>query len=246
MLLFNGIGANLELAGLLASRLDGVETVIFDVPGAGKSPAPSRPYRLYWLARLARRLLDELGYATVDVMGVSWGGGLAQQFAIQYPRRVRRLVLAATTMGGATMVPARPRVLLKMLNPRRYMDREYMDDIAAELYGGDLRRDADVIRLFTDNAHSGSEWGYYLQMFAMMGWTSLPWLWRIRHPTLVLAGRDDPLVPLINARVHAMLLRNARLHVIDDGHLFLLTRARETAEVISDFLGSRRLAEGTP
>jgi pimeloyl-ACP methyl ester carboxylesterase len=126
------------------------------------------------------------------------------------------------------------------------MDREYMDDIAAELYGGDLRRDADVIRLFTDNAHSGSEWGYYLQMFAMMGWTSLPWLWRIRHPTLVLAGRDDPLVPLINARVHAMLLRNARLHVIDDGHLFLLTRARETAEVISDFLGSRRLAEGTP
>ena len=66
----------------------------------------------------------------------------------------------------------------------------------------------------------------------MLGWTSLPWLWRIRHPTLVLAGNDDPLVPLINARLHAWLLHDARLHVFDDGHLFMLTHARETAAAI--------------
>ena len=105
MLVFNGIGANMELAGLLISKLDAVETLIFDLPGAGKSPPPKFPYRLFMMARLARKLLDALGYGTVDVMGVSWGGGLAQQFAIQYPKRVRRLVLAATTMGGATMLP---------------------------------------------------------------------------------------------------------------------------------------------
>ena len=52
----------------------------------------------------------------------------------------------------------------------------------------------------------------------------------------MLAGNDDPLIPLINARMHALLLPNAQLHVFDDGHLFLLTRAAETAEVVGEFL----------
>jgi poly(3-hydroxyalkanoate) depolymerase len=236
LLLFNGIGANMELAAPLMAALDKVETLIFDLPGAGKSPAPLLPYRLFSMARLARRLLDMLGYGKVDVMGVSWGGGLAQQFTIQYPKRVRRLVLAATAMGGATMLPGHPRVLLKMVNPRRYMDKGYMKRVAPELYGGDLRHNPDAIRLFTDHARGGDARGYRYQLLAMLGWTSLPWLWRIRHPTLVLAGNDDPLVPLINARLHAWLLRDARLHVFDDGHLFLLTRARETAAAIAGFL----------
>lgn len=236
LLLFNGIGANMELAAPLMAALDGVETLIFDLPGAGKSPPPRLPYRLFSMARLTRKLLDALGYGRVDVMGVSWGGGLAQQFTIQYPKRVRRLVLAATAMGGATMWPGHPRVLLKMINPRRYLDKGYMKRVAPELYGGELRHNPDAIKLFTDHARGGDARGYRYQLLAMLGWTSLPWLWRIRHPTLVLAGNDDPLVPLINARLHAWLLRDARLQVFDDGHLFLLTRARETAAAIAGFL----------
>lgn len=236
LLLFNGIGANIELLAGLMSSLDGIETLVFDLPGAGRSPSPRLPYRLFSMARLTRRLLDALGYGTIDAMGVSWGGGLAQQFAIQYPRRVRRLVLAATTMGGATMLPGHPRVLLKMVDPRRYLDAGYMKRVAPELYGGDLRRNPDAIRLFTEHARGGDARGYRYQLLAMAGWTSLPWLWRIHHPTLVLAGNDDPLVPLVNARLHAWLLRDARLHVFDDGHLFLLTRARETASAIAGFL----------
>jgi poly(3-hydroxyalkanoate) depolymerase len=236
LLVFNGIGANLELAGPMIARLDTTQTLIFDVPGAGKSPPPRFPYRLFMLARLARKLLDELGIGQVDVMGVSWGGGLAQQFAIQYPKRVHRLVLAATAMGPPAMWPGHPRALLKMLNPQRYRDRGYMKRVAPELYGGELRTRPDAIKLFTDHARAGHPTGYRYQMLAMLGWTSLPWLWRIRHPTLVLAGNDDPLVPLVNARLHAWLLHDARLHVLDDGHLFLLTRAQETASVIADFL----------
>lgn len=236
LLIFNGIGANMELAGLLMSRLGAVESVIFDVPGAGKSPAPRYPYRPFGMARLVRKLLDALGYTTVDLMGVSWGGGLAQQFAIQYPARVRRLVLAATAMGGATMVPGHPSVLFKMINPRRYLDKGYMKRVAPELYGGALRTDPDAIKLFTDHARGGSKKGYRYQMLAMLGWTSLPWLWRIQHPTLVMAGNDDPLVPLINARIHSWLLPRARLHILDDGPLFLLTRATQTGKIIAAFL----------
>ena len=240
LLVFNGIGANLELAGPMMSRLDKVESLIFDVPGAGKSPPPKTPYRLSWLASLARKLLDRLGYGTVDVLGVSWGGGLAQQFTIQYSARVRRQVLAATAMGGTTMLPGNPRVLLKMVNPRRFLDKGYMRRIAPELYGGALRSHPEAIKLFNDHARGGNPVGYRYQMLAMFGWTSLPWLWCMRQPTLLLAGDDDPLVPLINARILARLLPNARLHVLHDGHLFMLTRAQETADIIATFLGEAR------
>ena len=211
LLLFNGIGANLELAAPFLHALPERDAVIFDVPGAGRSPAPSGPYRLKWLTRLAVQLLDELGVdETCDVMGVSWGGGLAQQFAISHPTRVRRLVLAATAM-GMPMLPGKPSVLYKMVNPRRYIDKSYMARIAPEIYGGDLRRDPDAIEMFTSHARAGSKRGYNYQLLAMAGWTSFPWLWRIRQRTLVLAGTDDPLIPLINARLHAALLPKARL-----------------------------------
>ncbi|MGJ7506321.1 poly(3-hydroxyalkanoate) depolymerase [Variovorax sp. GT1P44] len=246
LLAFNGIGANLELVGPLLAALDGIETLVFDVPGAGQSPPPKGPYRLFWLARIAARLLDHLGYAQVDVLGVSWGGGLAQQFAIQYPARVGRLILAATSMGGITMVPGRPGVLWKMISPRRYTDRGYMRRVAPDIYGGKLRRSPQAIEHFTRHARGGHPRGYRYQMLAMLGWSSLPWLWRIHHPTLILAGNDDPLVPLVNARMQALLMRHARLHVVDDGHLFLLTGAQQVAPVIQAFLteGSVRGTSG--
>jgi len=70
----------------------------------------------------------------------------------------------------------------------------------------------------------------------MSGWTSLPWLWSLPQPTLVLMGRDDPLVPPINGRILAGLIPNAELRMIDDGHLFIVTRPVETAALIEAFL----------
>jgi poly(3-hydroxyalkanoate) depolymerase len=236
LLIFNGIGANMELVIPLLTALEDVEALIFDVPGAGKSPPPKGPYRLYGMARLTRKLLQHLGYDKVDVMGVSWGGGLAQQYAIQYPKRVRKLVLAATSMGAVAMVPGHPRVLLKMINPRRYTEPGYMQRVAPTLYGGDLRDHPHAIDTFARHVRGGDARGYRYQLLAMAGWTSLPWLWRVHHPVLILAGNDDPLVPLINARLHAFLLRDARLHIIEDGHLFLLTKAHHIAQQIVGFL----------
>src|SRR5215813_12070012 len=74
LLLFNGIGANIELLEPFLDALDGPGAIIFDVPGVGGSPAPVLPYRPSTLAWLSARLLDQLGYQQVDVLGVSWGG----------------------------------------------------------------------------------------------------------------------------------------------------------------------------
>jgi poly(3-hydroxyalkanoate) depolymerase len=125
LLLFNGIGANLELCFPFMEAMPEREIVIFDVPGVGRSEMSWRPRRFSGLARLANKLLDRQGYQQVDVIGVSWGGALAQQFARQYPQRCRRLILAATSP-GVVMVPGRPSALSKMVTPRRYLSPTYM------------------------------------------------------------------------------------------------------------------------
>ena len=148
-------------------------------------------------------------------------------------------MLAATAM-GVVMLPGRPSVLWQMISPRRYWDKNHLRRIAARIYGGSLRHDQAALRSHVQAMRGGTSYGYALQLLAILGWTSLPLLWRIRQPTLVLAGSDDPLVPLTNARWLARLLPNSRLEVIDCGHLFMVTRAAETARWIGDFLDEER------
>jgi poly(3-hydroxyoctanoate) depolymerase len=236
LLLLNGLGANLELFRPFIDVLGfEFETISVDLPGVGESPAPRRPYRFSGLAHLLARLLDQLGYTTVDVLGISWGGGLAQEFAHRYPDRCRRLVLVSTGT-GALMIPGRPSVLLPLLSPRRYVDASYMASIAAQLYGGKIGSEPDLARKFGLELRSGGTRGYYMQLLAGVGWTSVHWLHKLRQPTLILAGRHDPIVPSINGQIMARLIPNSRLHLFDDGHLGLLTSAAELAPIIREFL----------
>ena len=239
LLLFNGIGASIELVEPFLDALDGPEAIIFDVPGVGGSPATRLPYRPSTLARLSARLLDQLGHERVDVLGVSWGGAIAQQFAFQQGGRCRRLVLAATSPGHL-MVPGRLTVLLKMATPRRYKDADYMKSIAGDIYGGALRRSPELVRKHLRHVRWSSDYGYYLQLIAGFGWSSLPWLRLLAQPTLVMAGIDDPIVPVVNGRILASLIPDARLVTVDDGHLFLVTSASESAAMISEFLSETR------
>jgi len=238
LLLFNGIGANIELVEPLFDAMNGQGAVVFDVPGVGGSPAPTMPYRPRTLARMSAQLLDQLGYEQVDVLGVSWGGALAQQFAFQHAARCRRLVLAATSPGHA-MVPGKPSVLFRMATPRRYKDPDYMKRVAGDIYGGAFRGSPELVGKHLRHVHWSSDYGYYLQLIAGFGWTSLPWLPLLRQPTLVMAGTDDPIVPFANGWILARLIPCARLVTINDGHLFLVTSAAESAEIISEFLNER-------
>jgi poly(3-hydroxyalkanoate) depolymerase len=238
LLIFNGIGASVEMLMPLADRLHGVETIAFDVPGVGESSPPRGPYRLWMLARLAARLLDELGVRRVDVMGVSWGGALAQQFALQHPRRCRRLVLAATAQ-GALMVPARLSVLRHFLTPRRHNDPVLRQRIAGSIYGGRARSQPSLMQSLEQFIKPTSRYAYLLQQVAVLGGTSNPWLPLLRQSTLILAGGDDPVIPLFNARLMAALIRDSRLHVFDDGHLFVLSQPEETARLLREFLAGR-------
>jgi pimeloyl-ACP methyl ester carboxylesterase len=172
----------------------------------------------------------------VDVLGLSWGGALAQQFAFQNPRRCRRLVLVATGT-GALMVPAHPRVLAKMATPRRFSDPDYAATIAGELYGGTVRAHGeDVARLYLQQLHAGSKMGYLHQLLAGSVWTSLFALPAVRQQTLIVAGTDDPIIPIVNAHIMNALLPHSRLHKHSGGHIDLVHNAAELAPIIETFL----------
>jgi pimeloyl-ACP methyl ester carboxylesterase len=86
----------------------------------------------------------------------------------------------------------------------------------------------------------GPRRGYYYQLAASSGWSSLPFLRLIRQPTLVIAGDDDPLIPSVNARVMARFIPDATLHLYRGGHLAMITEAPEFAPVVERFLDAPR------
>ena len=249
LLLITGLGASLDLAEPFECELvkRGHQVVSFDAPGVGESTPYHVPRRMRGVARTVAKLVARLGYDRIDVLGVSLGGVIAQQLARQSPDLVRRLILAATGpgLGG---VPGSPRVLLALATPRRYYQPDYYRRIAGRIYGGLARTDPDAllrgsVARFVERP---SLRGYFGQLYAIAGWTSLPWLHRLRQPTLVLNGDDDPIVPLVNGRILARRIPHARLHVVrGGGHLFLLERPAQTADLVAAFLdGSAATSRG--
>ncbi|GAA4386649.1 poly(3-hydroxyalkanoate) depolymerase [Tsukamurella soli] len=243
LVLCNGIGASLEVLDPLVEALDPERPVLrFDVPGTGASPASALPYGFPYLAWVLGRVLDRMDIGVVDVLGLSWGGALAQQFAFQNPLRCRRLVLVSTGT-GAVMVPGNPAVLAKMVTPRRFRDPGYGASIAGQLYGGTARKDkGELTSLLVRQMHAGSKAGYLHQLMAGAVWTSLFALPAIRQRTLLVFGEDDPIVPMINGRIMNRLLPRSVLHRHRGGHIHLITDADELAPVIDEFLGPPRTA----
>lgn len=233
LLFFNGIGANLELALGLGDMMPGREILTFDMPGVGGSDPALLPYLPWQMARVARLLCDRRGWSELDVMGVSWGGAMAQQFAFQYRKRVQRLILCATT-AGITMVPGNPEAMVKMRDPRRYNDPAYMRENFSTLYGDDDQEGANSHAMKLKAPHPR---GYMYQLLAMVGWSSLPFIRFLKMPTLILMGDRDRIVPLANGHILNICLPNSTLNVIEGGgHLFLVTKSAETLPLINGFL----------
>ena len=238
LLLITGIGAHLDMWAPFAAHAGERELVAFDPPGAGLSQRPGLPLRMSGLARVVTEMLDVLGLGRVDVLGYSFGGGLAQELAYRAPERVRRLVLCATApgLGGS---PPRPMAALMLASPARYYHPRLLELSVAHIAGGRTAREPGALdRQAAERLlHPPSPIGYAYQLYAVAGWSSLPWLHRVRHRTLVVSGEDDPAVPVRNGRMLAGRLPDARLHIVaGGGHLFLLDEPENAAPVIRAFL----------
>lgn len=237
LLLCNGIGANFEMLAPLVAAIRDRPVVLFDVPGTGGSQnAPLLLPRMRNYAGYAMRVLRHYGDQEADVAGISWGGLLAQRLAYDYPSRVRSLTLIATSP-GVLMVPGRLNALRLMLTPQRYLSRSFMVRHAHTLYGGELVQERERVVEHATMARAPTVLSYIQQLAAAQYFTSLPWLSRLRCPSLVLIGDDDPLMRVVNARLLSFFLPDSELHVVrGGGHLFAVMRPEMTAAVLGNFL----------
>ena len=248
LLLMNGIGANLSLLTPFVEAMhdsnQDLEIITFDSVGVGGSSTPMFPYRFSGLCKTIAQMLDYLNYGQADVLGLSFGGFLAQEFSYQYPQRCRKLILAATC-AGVLAVPPSMKVLSMMASPRRYTDPEYASLVLPEIYGGKYRHDKQLLAAHIEKMADRkpeteqSKRGYLYQQGCVVGWSSLWWLHSIKQPTLVLSGLDDPLIHPVNMKVLADCIPNAELHTFEDGHLFLITSMDEVVPIVNKFLENK-------
>ena len=243
LLLVSGLGCNAEMWEPLVEQFAGRRILRFDAPGTGLSSTPLFPVSVAALAELAATVLDLYDVTSADVIGFSYGGAVAQQLAYDHPDRVRRLVLAATTCGVGA-VPGSLQAMAVLASTLRFYSPTYFDRVAATLYGGVTGRDANVRAndMINRTTSPPSSYGYAMQLLGAAGWTSLPFLGRIRHETLVINGDDDPLVPVANAQLLAQRIPRATLEIVEQaGHLFLWDDAGNLAPRIGRFVddGSR-------
>jgi poly(3-hydroxyoctanoate) depolymerase len=239
LLLVPGIGCSADLWEPFMQYFPNRRLISFDAPGAGRSSTPLFPVPVSALASLAAAVLDDRGVDCTDVIGFSYGGAVSQQLAYDYPERVGRLVLAATNCGLGSHL-ASPDVMAVMATPLRFYSTSYFERIAADVYGGVTGRDP-ARRQGASGARRRlppNHYGYAMQLLGGVGWSSWSFLPDIRHETLIVCGDDDPLVPVVNARMLAERIPRATLTVVERaGHLLLWDEPERIAPQIGQFVG---------
>ena len=240
LMLVMGLGGNIEMWDPLERALNAhhIQTIAYDASGTGESPPRLIPRRMPGLARQTAHILDALGHPSADVLGVSFGGAVAQELVLRNPHRVRKLVLASTTCGLGG-VPGYPLSLALLATPLRYYSPTFMRLTAKTLYGPTVAAGENLLQhqINARRARPPSLWGYGGQLTAAAGWSSLPWLHRVKSPTLVISGSGDRIVPPLNARIIAARIPDSRLQIVGGaGHLLLLDHPELCADAIAEFL----------
>lgn len=238
LFLVPGIGCSADMWEPFMAYFPDRRIVSFDAPGTGRSTTPLYPISVPSLAALAIAVLDNRGIERTDVVGFSYGGAVSQQLAYDYPERVERLVLAATTCGQGSVLGS-PEALAVLATPMRFYSSNYFERIAADVYGGVTGRNPSQRQSAIDQRRRlpPNPYGYAMQLLGGYGWSSLGFLPDIPHETLVILGDDDPLVPVANGHMLAERIPRAELEIVTGaGHLLLWDEPERLAPRIGRFV----------
>jgi 3-oxoadipate enol-lactonase len=214
-------------------------TIALDNRGVGQSEAPAGPYSIAQMAADAAAVLNAARVNAAHVFGVSMGGMIAQEFALQYPKKVRSLILGCTAAGGPQAVRAEQDVL-QVLMTRGQDPDQFAKAISPFIYDRGtaaerIEEDTAIRRKWYPSADA-----YFAQLQAIMAWDSYSRLVQITAPTLVVHGENDRLVPPENAKLIAAQIPGAKLVMIPNAsHIFTTDQTENAHQVILDFLGSQ-------
>jgi pimeloyl-ACP methyl ester carboxylesterase len=212
-------------------------TIALDNRGIGRSEMPPGPYPIALMASDAAAVLDAAHADSAHIFGMSMGGMIAQEFALQYPKRVRSLVLGCTAAGGPSALASEPEAA-EMLASRLEMTVEQAAR-AAVFFIYDAGTPQELIEqdLAVRRPWFPRPEAYLAQLQGILMWESYSRLEQIHAPTLVIHGEHDRLVPVGNARLIAEKISGAKLVVLPNaGHIFTTDQADEAHRAILKFL----------
>jgi len=214
-------------------------TIAFDNRGVGRSDVPKGPYPIKLMASDAAAVLDAAEVEKAHIFGISMGGMIAQEFALQYPARVRSLILACTSPGGLHAVQPKANVLLALVKRASMTPEEARKAFIPILYDvatppGRIEEDMAVVRKWIPAPAA-----YSAQMQGIMMWSSYRRLPQITAPTLVIHGDSDRLVPPRNGEIIAARIPGAKHVVIPHaGHIIGTDQPEAARFALAEFLGS--------
>lgn len=219
-------------------------TLTLDNRGIGRSEAPLGPLSIALMAEDAGAVLDAAGAENAHIFGVSMGGMIAQEFALQYPQRVRSLILGCTQAGGLHAVPAAPDVLMALMSRPNLTPDQAAEIFIPILYNPATPReriDEDMAILRRWPPHPAT---FAAQLQAIVAWEAYRRLPEIAAPTLVIHGDSDRLIPARNGELVAARIPNAQLVQIPHaGHMLATDQPQATHGAVTEFLA--RLEEGS-
>ena len=241
VLFFNGSGGSIEGSQLLINAFAKTfQVLVHDQRGLGKTSVPAGPYTMADYANDAAALLDHIGWQTTNVIGLSFGGMVAQEFGVTYPERIQRLVLMCTSAGGiagssyplhqlAQLPTFERNTALRLLTDTRFTD-EWIAEHPVE---------AEIMSFQEDRPDTQKTklqiLGERLQLEARMGHDVADRLHLISVPTLITAGRFDGIAPMANSQAIAERIPHSTLNVYEGGHPFL-SQDRQAMRDIRTFL----------
>lgn len=214
--------------------------IIFDPRGVSASDKPEGPQTMCLLADDVAHLLQTIGIESAHIVGASFGGFVAQEFALKYPSMTRKLVLCCTSFGGPNHVTPAPETLLalastKGLNSEERMRANLLLAFSPEYVRTEVAEVDRVVHLRA--ANEVPEHIYLSQLQAAVSFDTESRLERIESPTLVLSGDADVIVPVENSRNLAARIRGSKLRIIEGGsHTFFIERAAEFNQIVTEFL----------
>jgi pimeloyl-ACP methyl ester carboxylesterase len=215
-------------------------TIAFDNRGIGRSDVPPGVYPIALMASDAAAVLDAAGVTSAHVFGVSMGGMIAQEFALQYPQRVRSLILGCTNAGGPHGVRAEPHVL-QTLTRQGMTPQESSEAMIPFIYDAATPR----ARIDEDMALR-MRWyptlqGYMGQLQGILQWEAYSRIAQIAAPTLLIHGETDQLIPVANAPLLAERIAGAKLALIPHAsHIFETDQPGVAVRVITEFLAAQQ------
>ena len=216
------------------------QVLTFDPRGIGKSDFSEGPPDMRLMADDVAGLLRELRIERAHILGASFGGFVAQEFALAYPEMTRSLTLCCTSFGGPNHVAPSMETFMalastKGLNTEERIRRNLLPAFSAEFAREQSDDIENVVKLRLANPVNEST--YRWQLTAAMGFNAESRVSEIRIPTLLLTGDADEIVPAQNLRNLAAKIPGAQLSMIEGGsHLFFLERPDEFNRIVIEFL----------